>query len=92
MITIHSKIDCSFCVKAKKFLMEHKLDYIMTEILYDPMSKSYEHEKNTLVKITKCRTFPQIFIGKTFLGGFNELQHAYATLYLHELLGIEPEF
>lgn len=84
-ITVHSKTNCPHCVRAKAFLHEKGLPF--DEIVYDPLlsPEEYETRKNELVLRTQFRTFPQIFIGDEFLGGFSELTDAYATLKLHSL-------
>lgn len=92
-IVIHTKKECIFCDRAKLFFKAKKLEY--EEVYYDPDQPDYETKKNKLVSDTNHRTFPQIFIGDIFLGGYTELTHAYDTLRLHELcasIGVELEF
>ena len=84
MATVHSKINCPYCVKTVEFLATHDIPHEV--IHYDPSSIVYETQKNDLVAKTNFMTFPQIFVGNDFLGGYTELMHAYETLKLHELL------
>lgn len=77
-VTVFCKPECSYCVKAKEFLMEHSVPFIDAVVS--------QAQRDALVQQTGHRTFPFIFVGHTFLGGYNELVHAHATLKLHELL------
>ena len=95
MFVIWSKPFCPYCVKAKNFMMEHKLPYV--EKLLDPENDNYIDEKDNL--ITKAgkehKTFPFIFLGDSFIGGYSELMNAFNTLKLHEMCkyhGIELEY
>ena len=92
-VVIHTKSNCSYCVKAKEFLNNVHVPY--TEVFYDPLLESYEMKKNELVQTTNHHTFPQIFVGSYFIGGYSELVNAYSTLKLHELckeIGIDIEY
>jgi glutaredoxin 3 len=91
-IVIHSKTNCPYCVKAKDFFNEKSIPF--EEIIYDPNESDYEERKNQLVAKTDFRTFPQIFIGPEFLGGFSDLTDAYSKLKLHKMcenIGITVE-
>lgn len=83
-VIVHTKSNCSYCTKAKEFLKDLGVKY--RETYYDPENADYEDMKNRLVEKTNHRTFPQIFIGDYFLGGYTELINAHSTLSLHEHL------
>lgn len=96
-VVVYSKANCSYCVKAKVFLKEHELPF--TEVKLDCESEAYPAERDALITRSKVnhRTFPFIFVGDTFVGGYTELVKAYETLRLHELvktvgLTLEAEF
>ena len=92
-VTIHSKTNCPYCVKAKDFFKEKNIQY--EEIIYNPDLETYEDLKNELVAKTNFKTFPQIFVGTNFIGGYTDLVQAHSTTKLHELLkeiGIEIEY
>ena len=92
-VIVHTKANCHYCVKAKDFLKESGVEF--EEVFYDPSDESYESRKNTLVAKTDWRTFPQIFVGEHFVGGFSELVTDFTTLRFHELcatIGIEVEY
>jgi glutaredoxin 3 len=90
-IVVHSKPACPYCDRAKRFLTQKELKF--TEIMYDPNESSYEARKNELVGKTNWKTFPQIYVGNQFIGGYTDLVHMYNTMKLHELckkeLGID---
>jgi glutaredoxin len=67
----------------KDFLKDLKLPY--EEIYYNSEDPDYKEKRDALVARTKHKTFPQIFVGDTFIGGAQELTKAYDTLKLHEL-------
>ena len=56
---------------AKELLTKKKLAFI--EITYNKASKNYDTKFAELVKKTKHKTFPQIFEGAKFIGGYTEL-------------------
>ena len=91
-IVIHSKTNCPYCVKAKDFLKDKGISF--QEIVYDPTSEEYETLKNALLERTNFKTFPQIFVGAEFVGGYTDLVDSYSTLKFHQLcknVGIEVE-
>ena len=83
-VIIHTKEGCQFCDKSKAFFIDHGIPY--TEIYYNSNEPDYEERKNALLQRTNHKTFPQIFIGDTFLGGHSDLEGSYQTLRLHDLL------
>ena len=83
-VTIYSKPACKFCVLAKEFFDRHKITY--REVYLDPKTDEYNEAVDVLLEKTPQRSFPFIFIGAEFLGGYQELETAYSTLRLHEML------
>lgn len=71
-----------YCTKAKTFFRDNDLKY--DEVYYDPNDITYDERKNALVEKTHHYTFPQIFIGERFVGGYKELMFAHSTLQLHD--------
>jgi glutaredoxin 3 len=82
---IFYKNSCSYCLKAKAALES-------INIIYDCSEIKSEEEKNNLVKLTNHKTFPQIFIKKQFIGGYNELMVLIMTNKIYEMLQICPDF
>lgn len=70
---IHSKEGCIFCEKAKVELSALSIPY--QEIVYSPSSPSYQKDVSSLVQKTNHSTFPQIFSGTKFIGGYTELKN-----------------
>ena len=60
---------CNYCSAAKHLLNKKKINYTEFDIAVDESKKQEMQEK------TKgARTIPQIFIGDTYVGGYNELK------------------
>ncbi len=70
-ISIFTKPGCVFCERAKSLL--NRIFAPFEEIVLDPLSNQYESRVAELIKRTGHRTFPQVFIGEEFIGGFEEL-------------------
>lgn len=82
---IFYKQSCAYCHKA---MIE--LDSI--RITYESFEVSSEQAKNMLVKETGHNTFPQIFINKKFIGGYNELMILIMTNKIYTMLEMCPDF
>jgi len=97
MTTIYSKDGCKFCTLAKEFMKEQEIPFEETKL--DPESEGYAAERQRLIDAANGhKTFPWIFVGEEFIGGFSELQIAFNTQKLHRLLAAvgvtieEPSF
>lgn len=81
-VTLYTKATCPYCLNAKR-LLEHK-GVAYTDIsVYD---LSDEARQALAVKTNNYRTVPQIFIGETFIGGFDQLNALNQTGELDQLL------
>ena len=60
---------CNYCSAAKHLLNKKKVNFTEFDIAVDS-SKRQEMQKKT----NGARTIPQIFIGDTYVGGYNELK------------------
>ena len=67
-IIIYSKENCPYCVMAKNLLKKKGVEQI-EEIRIDLDSIQRDH----MIEITGRKTVPQIFIGSTHVGGFDDL-------------------
>jgi len=68
-IHVYSTTVCPYCVAAKRFLKELGLAFRETLLDNDPdLRMKLSQEQNG------WRTVPMIFIGKDFVGGFNDLK------------------
>jgi len=68
-VVIYSGPMCNYCSAAKHLLSKKKVDYTELDIAID-QSKMQEMQERT----KGARTIPQIFIGETYVGGYNELK------------------
>ena len=68
-IVVYSTQNCGYCRAATHFLRNVK------EVEVDVVDLSGDWEaRKALIAETGHRTVPQIFIGETFIGGFDELR------------------
>ena len=68
-VIIYTGPMCNFCSAAKHLLNKKKVNYTEFDIGVDS-SKMQEMQERT----KGARTIPQIFIGDTYVGGYNELK------------------
>lgn len=67
-VTMYSTALCPFCVMAERLLLSKGVtDIEKIRIDLDP------ERRREMLEITGRRTVPQIFIGETHVGGFDEL-------------------
>lgn len=66
-IKVYSGRFCGYCVAAERLLKSKGLEYELIKV--DEDQEKFEH----MVKITGRRTIPQIFIGETHVGGFDDI-------------------
>lgn len=76
-ITIYSKDECRYCTQSKSLLNDKNIPY--NEIKLNPIEKKkYEKKRNQLIEMTGGHsTFPWVFVGDEFVGGFSELKHLF---------------
>ncbi|MDO4699071.1 MAG: glutaredoxin 3 [Moraxella sp.] len=68
-VTLYIKETCPYCINAKRLLDSKGISY--TDINVYDLTDS---ERDALaVKTNNYRTVPKIFIGETFIGGFDQL-------------------
>lgn len=68
-VKVYSKKGCEYCVYAKEFLEENNIEYEEIDMT--------DKDTTDLKTRTKQNTFPFIFRGYTFLGGYKELLEEY---------------
>ena len=68
-VIIYTGPMCNYCLAAKHLLNKKKINYTEFDIAID-QSKMQEMQERT----KGARTIPQIFIGETYVGGYNELK------------------
>ena len=82
-VVIYSGPMCNFCSAAKHLLNKKKVDYTEYNIATDQSKMQEMHERTN-----GARTIPQIFIGETYVGGYQELKALEVAGKLNSLLGI----
>lgn len=82
-VLVYSKDGCVFCDKAKSLLDGLNVPYEVR--LLQPTEEGYAEKRDALFDKYNHRSFPLIFVGDTFIGGFIDLQHSVATLQFHDL-------
>ena len=81
-ILMYTSSYCPYCENAERLLSEKGFD-VIEKILVDDNPK----ERDTMIQITGKRTVPQIFIDKTYIGGFEELRAIDLSGELDKILG-----
>lgn len=66
-ITIYSTAVCPYCVAAKNFLKSKGQDWTEVRVDLDPQ------ERSRMQALTKRTSVPQIFIGDTHVGGYDDM-------------------
>ena len=77
-ITLYTSATCGYCVAAKNFLRSRGLEWKEVRIDLDPA------ERARMVERARRTTVPQIFIGDTHVGGYDDM------MALHRAGGLEP--
>jgi glutaredoxin 3 len=77
-ITVYTTLICPYCVAAKNFLKSKGLSWTEIRIDTDPA------ERETMIARAKRTSVPQIFVGETHVGGFDDM------MALHRAGGFEP--
>ena len=68
-VEIYTSPLCGFCHAAKRLLNEKGVSFAEVDVLAQP-----ERKAEMMQRANGGRTVPQIFIGETFVGGFDELR------------------
>lgn len=75
MLTVYSKNNCPFCVRAKQLLESKGVQYTEINVEYDPESRQMLLDKG-------LRSVPQIFHGYELIpGGFDGLSKKPTTFF-----------
>ncbi len=77
-ILIYTTAICPYCVAAKNFLKSKGQGWIEVRVDTDPA------EREKMIARAKRTSVPQIFIGDTHVGGYDDL------IALHRAGGLEP--
>jgi glutaredoxin 3 len=77
-ITLYTSAMCGYCVAAKNFLKSKGLQWKEVRIDTDPM------QRERMVALARRTSVPQIFIGDTHVGGYDDM------MALHRAGRLEP--
>ena len=66
-ITLYTTQVCPYCVAAKNFLKSKGLDWREVRVDLDPA------EREKMVTMAKRTSVPQIFVGETHVGGYDDM-------------------
>jgi glutaredoxin 3 len=66
-VTIYTRPLCGYCSRALALLNEKGADFTEIEAGFDPVKRQEMFDRSAR------RTFPQIFIGETHIGGCDEM-------------------
>ena len=66
-VRVYSSLFCPYCVMAKRLLDDKGVRYQEIRVDQDPV------QRQEMMRITGRRTVPQIFVGETHVGGFDDL-------------------
>ncbi|WP_150524063.1 glutaredoxin 3 [Roseibium sediminis] len=80
-VVIYTRQLCGFCTAAKRLLDKKNVAYTEHDATFDP-----ELRKAMIQKANGRSTFPQIFIGKTHVGGCDDLHDLERSGKLDQLL------
>ena len=87
-ITVFSKSGCPNCINVKKFLKEKSIKYVVVEcdeFILEDKEAFLQFIKSIACK--ECKTFPMVFDGTTFVGGYKE-----TIRYLEKMLDFDLVF
>jgi glutaredoxin 3 len=79
-ITLYTSAMCGYCVAAKNFLKSRGLAWDEVRIDLDPA------ERERMVARARRTSVPQIFVGDTHVGGYDELMALHRAGKLDELV------
>ena len=80
-VTMYTGDPCSFCEAAKALLKTKNVEIVELDVWKDPAKA-----KEMLQRTNGARTIPQIFIGKHYIGGNDQLQESNKSGELDKLL------
>jgi len=66
-ITLYTSAVCAYCMAAKQFLRSRNLEWMEVRIDQDPEARA------RMVEITGRSSVPQIFVGDTHVGGYDDM-------------------
>lgn len=69
-VEVYTRDYCGYCVRAKRTLTEQGLEFVEHNASRDPTLRE------EMIRRSGRRTFPQVFVGETHIGGSDDLEAA----------------
>lgn len=82
-VTIYTRPMCGYCARAVSLLKQKKVDFEEIDAGFDQKKR-----EEMVQRSNGGRTFPQIFIGKTHVGGCDQLMALERSGKLDGMLGL----
>jgi len=82
-ITLYTSAVCAYCTAAKQFLRSRGLEWTEVRIDQDPEARA------KMVETTGRSSVPQIFVGDTHIGGYDDMMALHRAGKLEPLLAGE---
>jgi len=79
-ITVYTSASCGYCVAAKNFLKSRGLSWKEVRVDLDPA------ERQRMVAMARRTSVPQIFVGDTHVGGYDDMMAMHRAGQLAPLL------
>ena len=79
-VIVYTTNRCGYCTRVKMLLNAREIEYREVNVAGDPEAFV------TLAKSSGMLTLPQVYVGETFVGGYNETAEADQNGWLQELL------
>lgn len=76
-VEVYTTKTCPYCIAAKSLLKQKEIEFVEHDVTFN------DSMRLKLMKKTKQRTVPQIFIDKEHIGGFDDLNKYFKDLQIH---------
>jgi len=83
-ITLYTSAVCAYCMAAKQFLRSRNLEWSEVRIDQEPEARA------RMIETTGRSTVPQIFVGETHVGGFDDMMALHRAGKFEALLARTP--
>jgi len=83
-ITLYTSAVCAYCMAAKQFLRSRGLEWTEVRIDQEPDARA------RMVEMTGRTSVPQIFVGETHVGGYDDLMALHRAGKFEPLLAGAP--
>jgi len=83
-ITLYTSAVCAYCMAAKQFLRSRGLEWNEVRIDQD------QDARTRMMETTGRSSVPQIFVGETHIGGYDDMMALHRSGKLEPLLAGEP--